>query len=94
MTIKNKHLGSGFDDYLNKKGVYKEVDAVAMRRVIAWQVNQAIKEAGLTKTEMADRMETSRASLNRLLDPEKPIKLDTVEKAAKALGKRLYIELV
>ncbi|VAX17840.1 hypothetical protein MNBD_NITROSPINAE01-212 [hydrothermal vent metagenome] len=91
---KNKHVGSSLDDYLNEKGIYKKVDDVAMRRVLAWQVEQAIKEAGLTKTAMANRMKTSRASLNRLLDPKKPIKLDTIEKAAKALGKRLYIELV
>lgn len=90
----NKNLGSDFDSYLNEKGVYKQIDDVAMHRVLAWQINEAMKEAGLSKTEMAERMNTSRSSLGRLLNPEKTVKLNTVEKAAKVLGKRLVIELV
>ncbi len=90
----SKHLGSSFDAYLNEKGVSKKVDDKAMHRVLAWQVNEAMKEAGISKSEMARRMATSRSSLDRLLDPKKTITLATVEKAAKVLGKRIVVELV
>lgn len=91
---KSKHIGGSFDDYLNKKGIYNEVDDVAMHKVLAWQVNEAMKEAGITKTEMARRMKTSRSSLDRLLDPNKKTTFATVEKAAKILGKRIVVELL
>ncbi len=91
----NKHIGSDFDDFLEEEGLLAEVEATAFKRVLVYQVEALMKSQQLTKTEMARRMQTSRASLNRLLDPSNPsITLQTLERAAAALGKRLRIELV
>ena len=95
MTSINKHVGSDFDDYLKEEGLTHEVERVAIKRVVAYQVGQYMLNQGLTKTEMARRMHTSRASLDRLLDPENSsVTLQTLERAARALGKRLHIALV
>ncbi len=95
VTGMNKHIGSDFDDFLEEEGLLAEVEATAFKRVIVYQVEELMKSQQLTKTEMARRMQTSRASLNRLLDPSNPsITLQTLERAAAALGKRLRIELV
>ena len=91
----NKHIGSDFDVFLEEEGLLAEVEAVAFKRVIAYQVEELMAQQRLTKTEMAGRMQTSRASLNRLLDPSNPsVTLQTLGRAAAALGKRLRIELV
>ena len=90
-----KHLGSEFDDFLAEEGILAEAEAVAIKRVIAYQVAQLMQEQNLTKTEMAARMKTSRAALNRLLDPaNKSVTLQTLESAALALEKRLRVEFV
>ncbi len=90
-----KHLGSNFDDFLNEEGILAETEAVAIKRVIAYQVAQLMEDQNLTKTEMAERMKTSRAALNRLLDPaNKSVTLQTLESAALALEKRLRVEFV
>ena len=91
----NTHLGSNFDDFLVEEGILAETEAVAIKRVIAFQVAQLMEEQSLTKTAMAERMKTSRAALNRLLDPaNKSVTLQTLESAALALEKRLQIEFV
>ncbi len=91
----NIHVGSSFDDFLEEEGILSEVSAVAIKRVIAWQIIQAMKEKNLSKAEMARRMNTSRAALDRLLDPDNPsVTLVTMDKAAQAIGKRLNLELV
>ena len=83
----NKHIGSDFDDFLEEEGLLAEVEAAAFKRVLVYQVEALMKSQQLTKTEMARRMQTSRASLNRLLDPSNPsITLQTLERAAAALG--------
>lgn len=93
--MKVEHLGSNFDDFLIEEGLLAEVEAVAIKRVIAYQVAELMKEKNLTKTAMAERMETSRAALERLLDPaNESVTLQTLERAAMALGKRLRIEFV
>ncbi|MCY3555208.1 MAG: helix-turn-helix transcriptional regulator [Gemmatimonadetes bacterium] len=95
MTTEVQHVGSDFDDYLNVEGLTQEVERVAIKRVVAYQVGQYMLNQGLTKTEMARRMHTSRASLDRLLDPENSsVTLQTLERAARALGRRLHIALV
>lgn len=95
MTSVNIHVGSDFDDYLKEEGLTQEVERVAIKRVVAYQVRQYMLNQGLTKTEMARRMHTSRASLDRLLDPENSsVTLQTLERAARALGRRLHIALV
>lgn len=94
MTI-NPHIGSSLDDLLKEDEIFEEVEAIALKRVLAWQVSQAMQEKGLTKTEMAQEMNTSRASLDRFLDPENTsVTLNTMVNAAQAVGRRLRIELV
>lgn len=93
--MKTEYLGSNFDDFLTEEGLLAEVEAIAIKRVIAYQVAELMKEKQLTKTAMAERMETSRAALERLLDPaNESVTLQTLERAAIALGKRLRIEFV
>lgn len=92
---KNKHIGSNFDDFLAEEGLLEEANATAAKRVIAWQLVEAMKQGGVTKTEMAARMHTSRAAVNRVLDAnDTALTLDTLSKAAAALGCRLRFELV
>ncbi len=90
----NKHIGSSFDDFLEEEGILAEAEAVAVKRVIAFQLREKMEEQKLTKTQLAKRMGTSRSSLERLLDPDNTsVTLLTLERAAKALGKRIRIEL-
>jgi antitoxin HicB len=90
----NPHIGSSFSDFLKEDGIYEEVTAHAIKRVLAWQIEQAMKEQGITKVEMAKRMKTSRAQLDRLLDPTNDkVQLDTVQRAAAAVGRKLHMEL-
>jgi DNA-binding Xre family transcriptional regulator len=92
--MNNEHIGSNFDDFLAEEGLLAEAETVAVKRIIAYPVNQMMKEQNLTKTEMSRRMNTSRAALERLLDPaNQSITLQTLERAAKALGRRLQITL-
>jgi DNA-binding Xre family transcriptional regulator len=93
--MKSQHIGSNFDDFLTEEGLLAEAEAVAVKRVIAYQIEQLMTEQKLTKVAMAGRMKTSRAALDRLLDPSNPsVTLQTLERAASVLGKRLQIELV
>ena len=90
----NKHIGSSFDDFLADEAVLEETSAVAIKRVVAWQIGQEMKAQHLTKTALAEKMHTSRAALNRLLDEtDTSLPLTPLTSAAKALGKNLRIEL-
>lgn len=92
--MNKKHIGSNFDDFLKEENLYEQVQAVAIKRVIAYQIAEEMKVKKLSKTEMANRMKTSRAALERLLDPENAsITLITLERAASALGKKLTVQL-
>ena len=92
MTKRN--LGSDFDDFLAEEGMLEEVTAVAVKRVIAWQIEQEMSAQKMTKTAMAKKMRTSRASLNRLLDEnDTSLTLTTLAGAAAALGRRIKLEL-
>ncbi|MEO8713788.1 MAG: Fis family transcriptional regulator [Acetobacteraceae bacterium] len=91
---KNPHIGSSFQDFLKEEGIYEDVTTHAIKRVLAWQIEQAMKTQGITKVEMAKRMKTSRAQLDRLLDPNNDkVQLDTVQRAAAAVGRKLHMEL-
>lgn len=91
----NPYMGSSLDDLLEEEGTLAEIESIAIKRVIAWQVKQAMEEKKLTKQAMAKEMKTSRSSLDRLLDPNNPsVTLETIERAAKAIGKRVRLELV
>jgi hypothetical protein len=93
--MKNRHVGSGFDSFLEEEGVKEEVHAVAQKRVIAWQLEEAMRALGLTKVEMAERMKTSRTQVDRVLDPDNDkVRLDTIQRAAQAVGRELRIALV
>ena len=92
--MSNKHLGSRFDDFLEDEGMLEEATAVALKRVIAWQIAEEMKAQNLTKTTLAKRMHTSRAALNRLLDEEDAsLTLTTLASAAAALGKTVSLHL-
>lgn len=91
---KSAHIGSSLDDLLQEDGLLEHATAVAVKRVIAWQIEQEMKAQALTKTALAERMHTSRAALNRLLDEtDSSLTLTTLASAAAALGKKLRIEL-
>ncbi len=93
--MNRKNLGSSFDSWLREEGTYEEVTAAAIKRVLARQVEAAMKEKQFSKAEMARRMHTSRAALDRLLDPGyEAVTLSTLRKAAAAVGRRLRLELV
>ncbi len=91
---KNPHRGSKFEDFLAEQGLLDDVTATAMKRVLAWQISEAMKKKRITKTAMAKRMGTSRAALDRLLDADNTsVTLQTMGRAAAALGKELSITL-
>ena len=92
--MSKKNIGSNFDDFLQEESLLESSTAVALKRVIAWQIDQEMKAQKLTKTELAKRMHTSRAALNRLLDEkDASLTLTTLASAAAALGKKVNLQL-
>ena len=90
----SKHVGSDFDAFLEEEGMREEVTAAAVKRVIAWQLGQAMKAQRITRTEMASRMHTSRMVVNRLLDEnDTSVTLATLARASVAVGMPLRVEL-
>jgi hypothetical protein len=88
------HSGSTFDNFLEEEGIRGEVEAVAVKRVLAWQLERAMQKQHKTKQAMAKELRTSRSQLDRLLDPTNvSVSLDTIARAAKALGKRVTIRI-
>jgi antitoxin HicB len=96
MTSRKKgRIGSLLDDFLKDEGVYNEVETVAVKRVIAWQLEEAMKARRMSKLQMARRMKTSRSQLDRLLDPSHSgVTLETLARAAQVLGRHIRVELV
>jgi predicted XRE-type DNA-binding protein len=89
------HTGSRVAELLGAQGLLEDAEAAAIKRVLAWQLEKSMKAQGVTKQTLAKRMSTSRSQLDRLLDPDvATVQLDTVARAAKALGKRLEVRLV
>ena len=89
----NKYSGSNFDDFLAEEGILEEVSIRAQKRLLALQIADILAESNLTKTEVAERMNTSRSQLERLLDPDNTsVTLESLERLARAVGKRLKIE--
>ena len=94
MKGKIDHTGSTFDSFLDEEGIREEVEAVAIKRVIAWEFKRAMRQQRKTKLEMAQELHTSRSQLDRLLDPTNiAISLETLARAAQVLGKHLHITL-
>jgi hypothetical protein len=94
-TKKNPHIGNSFDDFLKEEGIYEDVQTTAIKRVLAMQLEDAMKARKLTKVEMARRMRTSRVQLDRLLDPDNDaVTLATLRRAAAVVGREVRLELV
>lgn len=92
--MKKRHIGSNFDDFLREEGLLVQAEAVAIKRLLAYQIAGAMKRKKLTKAELAKLMGTSRTQLDRLLDPENAsVTLQTLGRAAHVLGKRLTVEM-
>jgi predicted XRE-type DNA-binding protein len=92
--MSSKNIGSSFDDLLKEEGIYEGTRDIAMKRVLVWQIAQAMKEQRISKSKMAERMNTSRTQIERLLDPKNSrVQLDTLQRAAAIVGHRLVIAL-
>lgn len=95
MKKTSRHVGSSFDDFLEEKGILRDVEGRAIKRVIAWQLGESMKHAKITKAGLAKQMSTSRSAVDRLLDPENSsLTLGSLAKVAAVLGKRVHMELV
>ena len=93
--MKEKNIGTSFESWLDEEGITEEVTAVAIRRALARQLADAMRREGITKTEMALKMQTSRGTLDRLLDAEnRSVTLGTLCKAAEAVGRKVRLDLV
>jgi len=91
----NPRIGSSFESFLDEERVRDEVEDLAQKRILAWQLQQAMKERGIRKAELARRMQTSRAQLDRIFDPaNNKVQLDTLQRAARSWGRTLEGELV
>jgi len=94
MKKQNPHIGSSFESWLDEQGLREEATAAALKSVLSLQIAAAMKDKGLTKTHMAEIMQTSRAQVDRLLDPQNMnATLETLLRAAKAVGRELHLEL-
>ena len=91
----NPHIGSSFDSFLDEEGLTEEVAAAAAKRILVWRLEEAMRAGSISKAELARRMSTTRATVDRLLDPRNPsVTLNTLLKAAAAVGRRLELDLV
>jgi antitoxin HicB len=89
-----KHMGSSIDDFLKDEGVFEEAQAQAIKEVVAWQLDEAMKKRKISKNKMAALLKTSRTQVDRLLNPKSDITLSSLQRAAAMVGRRVMIELV
>lgn len=89
----NPHWGSALDDFLKEEGVYQTAKTTAVMRVVAWQLAQEMERQGISKTDLAAQMHTSRAQLDRILKAESNVTLETLQRAAALVGRELHVEL-
>ncbi|MBI4877138.1 MAG: XRE family transcriptional regulator [Acidobacteria bacterium] len=92
--MSKKHMGSSIDDFLKEEGIFEELQAQAIKEVVAWQLAEAMKEKKISKARMAELLKTSRTQVDRLLDPENDITLSSLQRAAAMVGRKVMIELV
>ena len=92
--MSKRHIGSSLDDFLKGEGIFDEVQAQAVKEVVAWQLAEAMKARSLTKARMAVLLKTSRSQLDRLLDPKNDVTLSSLQRAAAIVGRKVRIELV
>jgi antitoxin HicB len=91
----NPHWGSTLDDFLEEEGIREEATTAAIKKVIDWQLGEEMKKKQITKKRLAELMHTSRAQIDRILDPEKGnVTIETLQRAASLLGRQLRLELV
>ena len=94
MKARNKRIGSSFDDFLKEEGIYDEAVTHAIKRVLAWQLTEAMKARNISKNAMAKQMKTSRTQIARLLDPDNDkVSLEVLQRAASIVGKRVTFSL-
>jgi antitoxin HicB len=91
---RKSHLGSSIDDFLKEEGIFKETQAQAIKEVVAWQLEEAMKRRKLSKNRMARLLKTSRTQVDRLLNPKSDITLSSLQRAAAMVGRRVVVELV
>ena len=89
-----KHTGSSLDDFLKEEGIFEEAQAQAIKEVVAWQLDEAMKKRKISKNKMATLLKTSRTQVDRLLNPKSDITLGSLQRAAAIVGRRVSIELV
>ena len=89
-----KRMGSSIDDFLKEEGIFEEAQALAVKEVVAWQLAQAMKKKKISKARMAAMLKTSRAQVDRILNPKNDITLSSLQRAAALVGRRVVIELV
>lgn len=94
MSKKNPHWGSTLDDFLTEEGIYDAAKAEAVMRVIIWQLAEEMRKQGITKTQMANRLHTSRAQVDRILKAKGNVTIETLQRAAALVGRELRLELV
>ena len=91
---RNSRMGSSLDDFLKAEGTFEELQVQAIKEVVAWQLDEAMKKKKVTKAGLAKMLHTSRTQVNRLLDPESDITLSSLQRAAALVGRRVRLELV
>ena len=92
--MSNKHVGSNLDDFLKSEGNFESAQALAIKKVVVWQLLDAMDKQSLSKAKLAVLLETSRSQVDRLLDPTRDVMLSTLQRAAALVGRRVQIELV
>jgi antitoxin HicB len=91
---RKKHVGSSIDDFLKEEGIFEEAQAQAVKEVVAWQLDEAMRKQKISKNKMATLLKTSRTQVDRLLNPKNDITLSSLHRAAAMVGRRVIIELV
>jgi len=93
MSGKTRHWGSTLDNFLHEEGIYEAAKVEAVTRVISWQIAEEMKKRGMTKTQMAEQMHTSRAQVDRFLKAKGNVTIETLQRAAALIGRELCLEL-
>ena len=91
---KNPHWGTTLDEYLTEDGIREAAKAEALTRVLAWQLAQEMERQGITKSELAEKMHTSRAQVDRILKAKGNVTIESLQRAAALVGRELRLELV
>ncbi|HXR98280.1 MAG TPA: hypothetical protein VN709_10615 [Terriglobales bacterium] len=92
--MSKKNMGSSIDDFLKQEGIFEELQARAVKEVVAWQLAEAMKKKKISKNRMAVLLKTSRTQVDRLLDPKNDITLSSLQRAAAIVGRRVTVALV